>query len=51
MTRNDKTRTLATGHIPTRQELEAEFVGADPNEVEDGIKEFTSRISRWAEAI
>ncbi|MET3846855.1 hypothetical protein [Paenibacillus sp. OAE614] len=59
MTRNDKwtvyeylkTRTLATGHIPTRQELDAEFVGIDPEEVEDGIQEFTSRISRWAEAI
>lgn len=45
-----KTRTLATGHIPTRQELEAEFVEADPEEVEDGIQKFTLRISRWAEA-
>jgi len=59
MTRSDKwtvfeylkSRALATGHIPTRQELEAEFVDTDPDEVEGGIQEFTSRINRWAEAI
>ncbi|MED5017908.1 hypothetical protein P9847_11400 [Paenibacillus chibensis] len=42
-----KSRTLATGHIPTRQELNSEFADLDQDEIEGGIQEFGSRIGRW----
>lgn len=42
-----KDRTLATGHIPTRQDLINQFGELDPDEVEGGIQEFSLRISRW----
>ncbi|MDR9857847.1 hypothetical protein RJP21_30090 [Paenibacillus sp. VCA1] len=42
-----KSRTLATGHIPTRQELESEFRGLDPEEIDGGIQEFGQRLGNW----
>lgn len=42
-----KARTLTSGHIPTRDELESVFVGADPEEVEEGIREFGDRVRKW----
>ncbi|MGN7359479.1 hypothetical protein ACTHPF_20440 [Paenibacillus sp. SAF-054] len=42
-----KSRTLETGHIPTRQELDSEFADMDQEEVEGGIQEFGSRIGKW----
>lgn len=46
-----KDRTLATGHIPTRQELEDEFSSIDPEEIEGGIQELRVRLGRWGEVI
>ncbi|MCJ8015245.1 hypothetical protein MUG84_26610 [Paenibacillus sp. KQZ6P-2] len=42
-----KSRTLATGHVPDRKELELEFGGLDPEEIEGGIQEFSHRLGSW----
>ncbi|MNK79713.1 hypothetical protein D3C87_993890 [compost metagenome] len=42
-----KHRTLATGHIPARGELVNEFRDVSQDDIENGIQEFVSRVSRW----
>ncbi|WP_422659093.1 hypothetical protein ACK8P5_00655 [Paenibacillus sp. EC2-1] len=43
-----KARTLATGQVPARQELDSEFSSLDREEIEGGIQEFTKRLGKWA---
>ncbi|GAB6990878.1 hypothetical protein [Paenibacillus pini] len=45
-----KDQTLATGHIPSRDEVETKFAGLDLEELEGGIKEFQLRVGNWGNA-
>ncbi len=42
-------RFMNTGHVPDRDELQAEFEGIDQTELNEGIVEFDAIAGEWPE--